>query len=77
MLSVSPKKILINVLESHPEGLTLVSLADISGLHRHTATKYVRCPREGAGTVPADGAGRRIVPGPRGTGNVSLCARRV
>ena len=41
MLSVSPKKILINVLESHPEGLTLVSLADISGLHRHTATKYV------------------------------------
>ncbi len=36
-----PRKSIIEVLREHPEGLTLLSLARSSGLHRHTVTKYV------------------------------------
>jgi len=30
-----------DVLGRHPEGLTILRLADIVGVHRHTVTKYV------------------------------------
>jgi hypothetical protein len=35
------KNLLIGILRQHPEGLTISSLAEISGLHRHTSRKYV------------------------------------
>lgn len=35
------KKRLINILESHPEGLTIESLSHIVGAHRQTITKYI------------------------------------
>jgi len=35
------RKILIEILKKHPEGLTIASLSKISGLHRHTSTKYI------------------------------------
>ena len=36
-----PRKIIIEALMKNPEGLTLLSLAEATGLHRHTCTKYV------------------------------------
>ncbi|MEM7821342.1 MAG: Hint domain-containing protein, partial [Candidatus Aenigmatarchaeota archaeon] len=33
---------IITTLRKHPEGLTLSSLAKLSGLHRHTSAKYIR-----------------------------------
>jgi len=41
MDSADPRKSILEVLRKHPEGLTLLSLAKFSGLHRHTVTKYV------------------------------------
>jgi hypothetical protein len=41
MSSEDPRKSIIEALKKHPEGLTLLSLAGFSGLHRHTVTKYV------------------------------------
>jgi hypothetical protein len=41
MMSADPRKTILDVLMKHPEGLTIVSLAKSSSLHRHTATKYV------------------------------------
>jgi len=41
MSSENPIKIIIETLRKHPEGLTLLSLAGFTGLHRHTATKYI------------------------------------
>ncbi|NIM46745.1 MAG: hypothetical protein GTN40_01135 [Candidatus Aenigmarchaeota archaeon] len=41
MNSADPRKSILEVLREHPEGLTLLSLAKFSGLHRHTVTKYV------------------------------------
>jgi len=41
MSSEDPRKSILEVLRKHPEGLTLLSLAKFSGLHRHTVTKYV------------------------------------
>ncbi len=41
MISDDPIKIIIETLRKHPEGLTLLSLAGFTGLHRHTATKYI------------------------------------
>ena len=41
MSSADPREIIVGVLREHPEGLTLISLAESSGLHRHTARKYV------------------------------------
>ncbi|MCX8178737.1 MAG: hypothetical protein N3D75_02840 [Candidatus Aenigmarchaeota archaeon] len=35
-------KNILDVLSKHPEGLTISSLADKAGIHRHTATKYVK-----------------------------------
>jgi hypothetical protein len=40
MSSEDPIKIILETLRKHPEGLTLLSLAEFTGLHRHTATKY-------------------------------------
>lgn len=37
----NPKQAIIRILKEHPEGLTYTSLADITGMHRHTVTKYV------------------------------------
>ena len=36
-----PRKLIIEILKKHPEGLTIVSIAKIIGLHRHTSTKYI------------------------------------
>ena len=36
-----PKKIIINVLKKHPEGLTLQKISSLSNMSRLTATKYI------------------------------------
>ena len=36
-----PKKVILNVLREHPEGLTLQKVAGLSKMSRLTATKYV------------------------------------
>ncbi len=36
-----PRILIINALNKHPEGLTIVSLAKVTGLHRHTSSKYL------------------------------------
>ncbi|MBN2202882.1 MAG: winged helix-turn-helix transcriptional regulator [Candidatus Aenigmarchaeota archaeon] len=41
MVSKDPIKYIIEALMANPEGLTLLSLASISGLHRHTCRKYI------------------------------------
>jgi len=41
MISDDPIKLILETLRKHPEGLTLLSLAEFTGLHRHTATKYI------------------------------------
>lgn len=41
MSSSDNRQIILDVLREHPEGLTIVSLAELSGMHRHTATKYI------------------------------------
>lgn len=46
----APRKLIVEALMKHPEGLTLVSLAKITGLHRHTSTKYLY-EMTGAGIV--------------------------
>jgi len=35
------KKLIINALRKHPEGLMLTEIAKITGMHRFTVTKYV------------------------------------
>ncbi|MEM5812216.1 MAG: hypothetical protein QW286_00720, partial [Candidatus Aenigmatarchaeota archaeon] len=45
-----PRTLIINVLRKHPDGLTLTSIAQLTGLHRHTATKYVY-ELKGAGII--------------------------
>jgi uncharacterized repeat protein (TIGR01451 family) len=37
----NPKDLILEALINHPEGLTMVSLAEVVGLHRHTTTKYL------------------------------------
>ena len=41
MTKKDPKKLILEVLRKHPEGLTIVSIARMTGLHRHTSTKYI------------------------------------
>ena len=41
MNSADPRKLILEALRKHPEGLTLLSLGKVTGLHRHTATKYI------------------------------------
>jgi hypothetical protein len=36
-----PRRLIVDALRKNPEGLTLLSLAEVTGLHRHTCTKYV------------------------------------
>jgi predicted transcriptional regulator len=36
-----PKAVIMDVLEKHPEGLTLHSVAKFSNMNRLTATKYI------------------------------------
>ncbi|MCJ7816390.1 MAG: hypothetical protein MUP55_00905 [Candidatus Aenigmarchaeota archaeon] len=45
-----PRTLIINILRKHPDGLTLTSIAELTGLHRHTATKYVY-ELKGAGII--------------------------
>lgn len=45
-----PRTLIINILRKHPDGLTLTSIAELTGLHRHTATKYVY-ELKGAGVI--------------------------
>ncbi len=35
------KERIIEILKKHPEGLTIIELSRILGVHRHTLTKYV------------------------------------
>lgn len=37
----NPKKLIISVLEKHPEGLTLQKIAHLTNMNRLTATKYI------------------------------------
>lgn len=39
--SVNSRKLILDTLKKHPEGLTLTNIAKICGMHRHTATKYI------------------------------------
>ena len=32
---------IIETLREHPEGLTILNIAKLIGIHRHTATKYI------------------------------------
>ena len=41
MTEKDPRQSILEALRNHPEGLTTVSLAEVCGIHRHTATKYV------------------------------------
>jgi hypothetical protein len=41
MKGIDPRKLIIDALRKNPEGLTLLSLAKVTGLHRHTCTKYI------------------------------------
>jgi hypothetical protein len=41
MFRKDPIKAVIEALKLNPEGLTLLSLAEVTGLHRHTCTKYI------------------------------------
>jgi predicted transcriptional regulator len=40
-IKIQPKKIIVDVLKNHPEGLTLQKISKLSGMSRLTATKYV------------------------------------
>ena len=41
MTKKDPRKLILEVLRNHPEGLTITSIASMTGLHRHTSTKYI------------------------------------
>ena len=38
---MNPEARILDYLKKHPEGITILNLADALGVHRHTATKYV------------------------------------
>ncbi|MEM5835964.1 MAG: Hint domain-containing protein, partial [Candidatus Aenigmatarchaeota archaeon] len=42
MMAEDPREKIIETLRKHPEGLTIGSIAKLSGLHRHTSAKYVK-----------------------------------
>jgi DNA-binding transcriptional ArsR family regulator len=44
------KRMALSILRNHPEGLTIRSLSEITGMHRQTITKYV-LELKGAGIV--------------------------
>ena len=50
MFRSDPIQAILEALKINPEGLTLLSLAQVTGLHRHTCTKYVM-ELVGAGVV--------------------------
>jgi hypothetical protein len=39
--SVNPREGIVKALREHPEGLTIKDIAELTGSHRHTITKYV------------------------------------
>jgi len=41
MAKRDPKKMIVDVLKKHPEGLTLQKIANLTSMSRLTATKYV------------------------------------
>jgi len=36
-----PRKVIVDILRAHPEGLTIQKIAKLSGMSRLTATKYI------------------------------------
>ncbi len=44
------KKEIIRVLNTHPEGLTIIEIAKVIGVHRQTAAKYILW-LDGAGEI--------------------------
>jgi DNA-binding transcriptional ArsR family regulator len=44
------KRMALSILKRHPEGLTIRSLSEITGVHRQTVTKYV-FELKGAGII--------------------------
>ncbi|MFH8092606.1 MAG: HTH domain-containing protein [Candidatus Aenigmatarchaeota archaeon] len=42
MEDILVKEEILQLLSKHPEGLTITSIAEKLGIHRHTATKYVK-----------------------------------
>jgi DNA-binding IclR family transcriptional regulator len=40
-MDVNPKKNILNLLEKHPEGLTLQKIAALIGMNRVTITKFI------------------------------------
>ncbi len=45
-----PRKVIMEILKQHPEGLTIQKIAKLSGMSRLTATKYIH-ELMGAGIV--------------------------
>jgi len=41
MSGFNQRNIIIETLRQHPEGLTISSIAELTGLHRHTSRKYI------------------------------------
>jgi len=41
MSEISHKNLIIETLKQHPEGLTISSVSELTGLHRHTSRKYI------------------------------------
>src|SRR4030042_1688042 len=41
MNAQDPKKLIIDTLRKHPKGLTILTISKLTGLHRHTASKYI------------------------------------
>ena len=60
MRKLSAKEILLQTLVKHPDGLSIKELARKSGLHRHTASKYVLALKE-AGLIKQKEIGRATV----------------
>ncbi|MCD6403008.1 MAG: HTH domain-containing protein [Candidatus Aenigmarchaeota archaeon] len=40
-LKKDPRKVIMEILKMHPEGLTIQKIAKLSGMSRLTATKYI------------------------------------
>ena len=41
LFNLNIKEKVIEVLVKHPEGLTIIEISKILGIHRHTLTKYI------------------------------------
>src|SRR4030042_3647177 len=41
MSAQDPKKLIIDTLRKHNKGLTILTISKLTGIHRHTAAKYI------------------------------------